>query len=65
MDKNEAIDSIKRFAEKTHQAFDPLMIVLYGSYATDTFAESSDIDVAIVVGSIEGISWNEKQNCIG
>jgi uncharacterized protein len=31
-----------------------MMIVLYGSYATDTFTESSDIDVAVVVGSIEG-----------
>ena len=27
---------------------------MYGSYATDTFTESSDIDVAVVVGSIEG-----------
>lgn len=54
MDKSEAVEAVKGFAEKIRQAFDPLMIVLYGSYAGNTFTESSDIDVAVVVGSIEG-----------
>ena len=54
MDKNEAVEAVKGFAEKIRQAFDPLMIILYGSYATDTFTKYSDIDVAVVVGSIEG-----------
>jgi predicted nucleotidyltransferase len=54
MDKSEAIESIKVFAEKIRDAFDPLMIVLYGSYAKGTFTETSDIDVAVIVNSIEG-----------
>jgi predicted nucleotidyltransferase len=54
MDKNEAIESGKGFADKIRQAFDPLMIVLYGSYAGNTFTEASDIDVAVIVSSIEG-----------
>jgi predicted nucleotidyltransferase len=43
VDKQKTIDAVKRFSESVCEAFDPEMIILYGSYAKGTQTESSDI----------------------
>ena len=54
MDKREAINTVKAYRKllKDHFQFDN--IYLFGSYAKDTYKEDSDIDVAIIVDSVEG-----------
>ena len=54
MDKNDALESVKRFSAIVRTVFDPVAVVLYGSFARGTQNESSDIDVAVVVDRIEG-----------
>lgn len=54
MDKQGTIDAVKRFSESVCKAFEPEMIILYGSYARGTQNESSDIDVAVVVDRVVG-----------
>ncbi len=54
MDKQETIDTVKKFSESVRKNFDPEMIILYGSYAKGTQTESSDIDVAVIVDRVEG-----------
>ena len=54
MDKNEVISKLKKFAVLVNREMKPTKIILYGSYAKGTWREDSDIDVAVVVASIEG-----------
>ena len=54
MDKDLALLAIRKFSESVRTILDPVMVVLYGSYANGTQTESSDIDVAVVVDRIRG-----------
>ncbi|MDR0305897.1 MAG: nucleotidyltransferase domain-containing protein [Chitinispirillales bacterium] len=48
MDKEQAIHTAERFAERVAKEFNPRQILLFGSYLDGTFRENSDIDVAVV-----------------
>ena len=54
MDKIDALKSVKRFSDSVRAVLDPVMVVLYGSYAKGTQTPSSDIDVAVIVDHVEG-----------
>lgn len=54
MDKEEAIEKIKRYKSLLMQYFQLERVYLFGSYANDTNHENSDIDVAVVVRNISG-----------
>jgi len=54
MDKDLALLAIRKFSESVRTILDPVMVVLYGSYAKGTQTESSDIDVAVIVERITG-----------
>jgi len=54
VEKETIFDLVRRFSESVRKAFDPEMIILYGSYAKGTQSESSDIDVAVIVDRVEG-----------
>jgi uncharacterized protein len=54
MDKDEAIIKVKAYKHLLESHFPLENVYLYGAYATNTQAEDSDIDVAVVVGRIEG-----------
>ena len=53
MDKNEVVTKLKAYKALVSKHFDIDSIILYGSYATGTQREESDIDVAVVVKSID------------
>ncbi len=54
MDKETAIARVKQYAAAVRQNFPVKKVILYGSHASGKASGDSDIDVAIVVGKIEG-----------
>ena len=55
MDKSEIIDKVLRYKKLlVSNHFDIDKVILFGSYARGSQREDSDIDVAVVVNSIEG-----------
>jgi len=54
MDKAEVISKIRQYRFLLQNHFDVDKVYLFGSYAKGTSRVDSDIDVAIVVNSIEG-----------
>ena len=54
MDKQQAINLVRRYADVIRGQFPVRKVVLFGSYAHDTAHEYSDIDVAVLVEHIEG-----------
>jgi predicted nucleotidyltransferase len=53
MDKNDAIKKAKVFSELIKSDFNPSKVFLYGSYANGNWNEDSDIDIAVVVNSLQ------------
>lgn len=53
MDKSEAIDKVARYKLLVSKYFDVDKMVLFGSYSRGNQKEDSDIDVAIIVDSID------------
>lgn len=54
MDKSEVISIVSQYKVLVTKHFDVESIILFGSYAKGNQNEDSDIDVAIVVNSIDG-----------
>jgi len=54
MDKKEAVSLVEKFTSALLQDYNPLYVILYGSYARGTQSDCSDIDVAVIVNHIEG-----------
>lgn len=54
MDTEQALELVEEFSQAIRSAYEPEMVVLYGSYAQGTNRGSSDIDVAVIVDRIEG-----------
>ena len=48
MDKSEAINIAKTYAGLIKNKFNPQQIILFGSYAKETYNDVSDIDIAVV-----------------
>ncbi len=53
MDKKQAIEIAKRYSKLVGERFAPKKIFLYGSYAGDNWHKDSDIDIAVVVDTID------------
>jgi len=49
MDKEQAVEKVRRYAETVRQNFPVRKIILCGSYARGAAKEGSDIDVAVVL----------------
>ncbi|NMA92709.1 MAG: nucleotidyltransferase domain-containing protein [Firmicutes bacterium] len=54
MDKSRALKVAKKYSELVGERFKPKKIFLYGSYARDNWHKNSDIDIAVVVDTIDG-----------
>lgn len=53
MDKSQAIEKAIEYANLVSIKIKPQKIVLYGSYAKGNWRKESDIDIAVIVDSIE------------
>lgn len=53
MDQAEVIGKVKRFAGLAREQFEISRVILFGSYAKGNAHEYSDIDVALVVKTID------------
>lgn len=53
MDKSEVVTKLMKYKVLVSEHFDIDSIILYGSYASGNQHEESDIDVAVVVNSID------------
>jgi len=53
MDKATAIRRVKQYADLLRQNFNVTKIILYGSYSRDAAHKDSDIDVAVVLDSVD------------
>jgi len=48
MDKTDALNIVKKYAEVVRNSFDYQKMILFGSYARDNACKDSDIDIAVV-----------------
>lgn len=61
MDKSAAINILARFTERLEaQGIKPGKVILYGSYATGTMREGSDIDVVVISDDFRGKNYWER-----
>jgi predicted nucleotidyltransferase len=60
MDKEKALTLVRRYADEVLNNFSPDLIVLFGSYATNTANEYSDIDVAVIFNGFKGDFWKDS-----
>jgi len=54
MDNSEVITKLKKYKKLLSQRMDFDKMILYGSYASGTANENSDVDVTIVVNGLSG-----------
>ncbi|MDO4539666.1 MAG: nucleotidyltransferase domain-containing protein [Syntrophomonadaceae bacterium] len=54
LDQSAVISTVRQYADDVRQALAPAAIVLYGSYASGTAREGSDIDVAVIFDGYQG-----------
>ena len=54
MDKDQVLEIATRYFELVSKELKPRKVLLFGSYARGNWHEFSDIDIAIVVDSIDG-----------
>ncbi|MBW2609533.1 MAG: nucleotidyltransferase domain-containing protein [Deltaproteobacteria bacterium] len=53
MDKKQAIEIVRNYAEVVKKKLSVKKVILYGSHAKENAGKDSDIDVAVVLDSIE------------
>lgn len=53
MDKEKVIERVKQYSDLVRQNFRVKKIILYGSYAKGSARKDSDIDVAVILSSID------------
>jgi len=56
MDQKQAIDIVREYKKAIASKYANAKVYLYGSYSKGTAHKDSDIDVAVIVPSIEG-NW--------
>jgi uncharacterized protein len=54
MDKSTAVAAVAAFTDAIRATYQPVKVVLYGSYARGDQQDSSDIDVAVIVEQVNG-----------
>lgn len=61
MDKTEVIDTVKQFQQALEaREIRPLKVILYGSYASETYRQDSDIDIVIISDDFIGKNYWER-----
>jgi len=60
MDRETALRNATAYAEEVRKFFDPVSIIMYGSYAKGVSAPESDIDIAIIFNNYSGNWLNDS-----
>lgn len=60
MDKETALKNATAYAEEVRKFFNPVSIVMYGSYAKGVPGLESDIDIAIIFNNYNGNWLNDS-----
>ena len=55
MDKAEVINIAKEFASEVNKKYDCVSIILFGSYAKESYHLDSDIDIAVVLKDYDNL----------
>lgn len=55
MDKRDALNIATKYAYEVMTQYDPVKIVLFGSYAKGNFNDDSDIDIAIILKDFDNL----------
>lgn len=58
LDKAAVVKTVEQYAQEVIKTFNPMAILLYGSYAKGDATDNSDIDVAVVFNGFTG-DWLE------
>jgi predicted nucleotidyltransferase len=56
MDRETALKNATAYAEEVRKFFNPVSIIMYGSYATGVPVPESDIDIAVIFNGYNG-NW--------
>ena len=67
MTREDAVAAVTTFSDAILTAYQPVKVVLYGSYARGDQQASSDIDVAVIVDQITGdfrILFAHRGSCV-
>ena len=54
MDRETALRSATAYAEEVRKVFNPISIIMYGSYVNGTPTIESDIDIAVIFDGYSG-----------
>jgi len=54
MDKAQALEKAHLYADVVRENLEPKSIILYGSSTKDNWSGTSDIDIAVIVKTVEG-----------
>ncbi|MCL2019713.1 MAG: nucleotidyltransferase domain-containing protein [Oscillospiraceae bacterium] len=58
LDKETAINTVKKYSDIVMKEFTPVAVIMFGSYLNGTPTENSDIDVAVVFDNFTD-NWHE------
>ena len=53
MDKSQALEKAIQYAALVSEKIKPQKVVLYGSYAKGNWKEESDLDIAVIVDTVD------------
>jgi predicted nucleotidyltransferase len=65
LDKGTVVDYATRYAQAVAREFQPVQIVLFGSYVNGNPTADSDIDVAVVFDGFNGNRWDTEAKLWG
>ncbi len=54
MDKAQALEKAHRYADAVKENLEPKSIIMYGSSTKDDWSGTTDIDIAVIVETVEG-----------
>jgi uncharacterized protein len=55
MDKTDVLNITRQYAKAVQNKYDPVRVILFGSYARGNYNEDSDIDIALVFDDYRNI----------
>ena len=61
LDKERVREIAHKYSDEVRKIFDPVSVILFGSYVNGTPHEWSDIDIAVLVDNIKDEDWYDAR----